>query len=428
MRFAKPLRRLVFLWALSLTACAGDAAMETEPRTFETRAADLAREQFRAALLDPAGPVDADLAAFAAAPPPEAEPLLDEDGRQIVLHGANYMGMEFGWFGHAPEDFERMVSWGFNVVRLPIAWRYLEPDEGVYDADYLIDHVEPTIDAASAAGLRVILDMHQWKWSPCCGGNGAPEWTCDDPTGGDYDWLRQATLFWDHPEYLDHFVDAWEMVAEYFADDDRIWGYDLWNEPQGGLRTIPWTFDNGLLRPLYVRFIEAIRAHHAEPFILFEPNIIHVVGIPFVMDPLPYDRLIYAPHNYPLNTGDGGDYLVSKVGIRRQIERLARDAADHGVPYLLGETGVTSGSSRAEDFSARQHRGVRRAHDEFHVVGLLARQLELRAARWGGRRKRALSELFIPPLPDGHGGAVTRLRVRPGVALFRRDFSQCAGA
>ena len=72
-------------------------------------------------------------------------PILDEEGRTLILHGCNYMGMEFGWFEHTPEDFERIAGWGFNVVRLPIAWHYLEPEQGIWDISYLEEIVEPVI-------------------------------------------------------------------------------------------------------------------------------------------------------------------------------------------------------------------------------------------------------------------------------------------
>ena len=278
----------------------------------------------------------------------EIVPLTDDQGRTLILHGANYMGMEFGWFGHQAADFEQIASWGFNVVRLPIAWSYLEPEKDVYDLTYLSDHVEPAVACAAAAGLKVILDMHQWNWSPCSKGNGAPAWTCDTPTGSDWDWIRQAHLFWDHPEYLDHLVGAWGHVAQYFSGDDRIWGYDLFNEPNAGLRSLPWTCEKQLFRPLYIDLIEAIRHHHPEPYILIEPSITHVAPLPFVMEPLPYERLIYAPHLYPFNTSGGGDYLVNKPNVEMHVRRFLEEATVWGIPMLIGETGVVSSASRAE--------------------------------------------------------------------------------
>ncbi|HDH97146.1 MAG TPA: glycoside hydrolase family 5 protein, partial [Proteobacteria bacterium] len=281
----------------------------------------------------------------------EYVPLTDPEGRTIIARGANYMGMEFGWFHHEPEDFQRMASWGFNVVRLPIAWSYLEPEPGVWDESYLVDVVEPVVGYAHDAGLMVILDMHQWKWSPCCGGNGAPVWTCADIDGGDIEWIIQADLFWDHPEYLDHLVATWEMVAEFFSGDDRIWAYDLFNEPNAGFSSLPPMCENQLFRPLFVRLIEAIRKHHPEPYVIVEPSIVNSAGLPFVMDPLPYDRIIYSPHLYPGNIADGRTgYWFGKGMLESHIQMRVNEANERGMPLLIGETGIGSAADGAEAY------------------------------------------------------------------------------
>ena len=64
--------------------------------------------------------------------------LRDDAGRVVLLRGMNYSGLEFGNFPgapHGPEeaDFAQMAGWGVNVIRLPIAWHYLEPSPGVLD-------------------------------------------------------------------------------------------------------------------------------------------------------------------------------------------------------------------------------------------------------------------------------------------------------
>lgn len=101
--------------------------------------------------------------------------ITDEGGDLVLLRGADYMGMEFGWFGHSEDDFKRMESWGFNVVRLPIAWSYVEPIEGRYNDSYL-EKVDRVIAWCKNTHLYVILDMHQWNWAPKYQGNGLPDW------------------------------------------------------------------------------------------------------------------------------------------------------------------------------------------------------------------------------------------------------------
>ena len=67
-------------------------------------------------------------------------------------------------------------TWGYNVIRLPISWNNLEPVAPVWNATastyvhtwnqtYLND-LKSMVTKAHAAGLMVILDMHQDYWSP----------------------------------------------------------------------------------------------------------------------------------------------------------------------------------------------------------------------------------------------------------------------
>jgi endoglycosylceramidase len=236
-------------------------------------------------------------------------------------------------------------------VRILITWDALEPEPGVYDEDYLPDIVEPQVAYAHDAGLRVILDMHQYHWSPCSGGMGMPEWICGDLGELPFQWLLQSGVFWNHPEYVDAFVAAWDKVAAHFAGDDRVFAYDLFNEPMAGLRTLPWTCENNLFRPLYLRLIETIRAHHVEPYLLVEPSIVTVAGFPSVMDPIDAERVVYAPHLYPGMLAEGGAYTFPYELLHRHMEKRTAESLRLGLPLLIGETGLRSSGENAEQYT-----------------------------------------------------------------------------
>lgn len=53
-----------------------------------------------------------------------------------------------------------MAALGFDVVRLGLNWSSLEPERGVVDQAALA-RLHETVDWAKAAGLYVVLDMHQ---------------------------------------------------------------------------------------------------------------------------------------------------------------------------------------------------------------------------------------------------------------------------
>src|SRR5690348_1247560 len=129
-----------------------------------------------------------------AAPKPrfgtEGRWVTDAAGRKLVLRGVDVMGAEYTPTSqplpYDATDFAKIRAMGATVVRLPIAWANIEPTPGVYDANAL-RRAHQIVADAGAAGLLVVLDMHQWNWSPCYGGNGMPAWAtnpCPNMTTG----------------------------------------------------------------------------------------------------------------------------------------------------------------------------------------------------------------------------------------------------
>ena len=165
--------------------------------------------------------------------------LADASGREVLLHGANAVGMEdvaypranggpalfpvsrSAYAGRCPaatallpqpplcevqaskaafaqstapasgDDFAQMRALGFDVVRLVLNWSQLEPTPGTYSATYLA-RVAQVVGWARQQGIYVILDMHQDQYSryilpadvksapagctPSGGSDGAPAW------------------------------------------------------------------------------------------------------------------------------------------------------------------------------------------------------------------------------------------------------------
>src|SRR4029079_7605799 len=78
-----------------------------------------------------------------------------------------------------PADYERLrAEWGFSAIRCLITWAAVEPSPGTYDDAYL-DWVAERMAWADAAGLAVIVDMHQDVFGEGFGFAGAPRWACD---------------------------------------------------------------------------------------------------------------------------------------------------------------------------------------------------------------------------------------------------------
>lgn len=187
---------------------------------------------------------------------------LDHNGQEVIFHGLNLVNKnpEENYLG--PDDQEaiqKISDWGFNCIRLGVIWDGLEPEPGKYDEDYLLG-IDERIQWAKENDLYVLLDMHQDLYSVLYS-DGAPEWatlTDDHPhVSGDI-WSESYFIspavqtafdnFWknapapDGTGIQDHLIHAWRHVAERYADQSHVIGYDLLNEPfmgSGATRIMP---------------------------------------------------------------------------------------------------------------------------------------------------------------------------------------------
>src|SRR5918911_2157631 len=107
--------------------------------------------------------------------------ITDSAGRVAVLHGVNMVN-KLAASGYAPDgvgfgedDAAFLARNGFNVVRLGIIWKGLEPRPGVYDDAYL-DRIERTYRTLHRHGIAVLLDFHQDMYNERFQGEGAPDW------------------------------------------------------------------------------------------------------------------------------------------------------------------------------------------------------------------------------------------------------------
>lgn len=179
---------------------------------------------------------------------------IDPQGRQVLLHGINLVNKDpsIGYLDHeSPEFFTRLRAWGFNCLRLGVIWDGLEPQPGAFNEAYL-QGIDRQIELAGQHGLFVFLDMHQDLYSVLFS-DGAPAWaTLTDGaphvTGGIWSDAYftspavQAALdhFWENspaPDGVglqDHYARAWGILAQRYAQNPVVIGYDLMNEPFPG--------------------------------------------------------------------------------------------------------------------------------------------------------------------------------------------------
>jgi endoglycosylceramidase len=181
--------------------------------------------------------------------------LTDEAGRVVLLHGTNFVE-KFPPVAPADVGFGRdqavfLREQGFNVLRLGLAFGAMMPAPGEIDADYVASVAE-TARTFAREGIYVLIDIHQDGYGPLVHGNGFPEWATltdglpNPPEPFPQYYVTNPALqrafdnFWDDrpgPDGVplqEHYATALRAIAAAIADEPRILGYDLMNEPWPG--------------------------------------------------------------------------------------------------------------------------------------------------------------------------------------------------
>ncbi|MGW2821954.1 glycoside hydrolase family 5 protein [Streptomyces sp. NPDC001443] len=326
----------------------------------------------------------------------------DSAGRQVLLRGVNVNQLiDYGQPDPAKptvwpledSDYALMARYGFDVQRLALSWSALEPKRGVFDGAYLA-RVRTAVDQAAAHGIHTVLDLHQDTFSkyvsaapgtrcranasPEFGNDGAPEWATRTDGAQACGFLgrdlapnvQQAftNLYDDTDGVGTEFARAWGRLAEIFADEPAVAGYDLLNEPGPG--NAPGVTSSVLLGRLYQQAITSIRAaetkthggfHH---LVFFEPSILWSgLGFDttpptgFADDPL----LVFSPHLYSESITMDQGLGVTLTSIEQGYTTAERTARAYGAPLWSGEWGWFG---EPEDFRARFDRYLERQNTD----------------------------------------------------------------
>jgi endoglycosylceramidase len=277
---------------------------------------------------------------------------VDEAGNYVILRGANFFKYEFGWLNtHTEADYQKMASWGFNVVRLPIAWNLIEPTPNQYDDTYLQRTVDQDLVWAQKYFIHIVIDMHQTCWSPrftyCDAWTraGVPLWATTSYNDTELGQAQARGDFWkglgpngtpvtaSNPSMQDRFSAMWQHVARRYSSSTVVAGYDLFNEPyswQIEYKYGPYdlgTFSHTILPAFYTRLIDSIRPIDSNHIFFWEEPSSIALSRP---------NTAYSPH-YP-GYSDFSGYDASSV--RSAMESLAATSQQWNVPIFVGEWGM----------------------------------------------------------------------------------------
>ena len=293
------------------------------------------------------------------------------DGRALILRGLNYANdhkfpdpktTSFFPPWESARDFSDMRSYGFNSVRLIITWEAVEPQPGAYDEHYL-DALMQRLDWAAAAGVWVIVDMHQDIYAREFGGDGAPKWavvTDGIPFQLSSTWylnfaspaVQRAmdNFFNDKQALLTHFVDAWAHVAERVREHPALVGYDLLNEPFPGSKALNVdAADRDVMNPFYERLIARLAQVDRTHLFFVEPSAVRTNvfagGFPSQMEryAAAAGRMVFSPHLYDPVVTTTGKYDGDKSRLETNVTKLAAEAKRLAAGLWVGEWSVWDG-------------------------------------------------------------------------------------
>lgn len=142
----------------------------------------------------------------------EGQKIVDGNGKAVMLRGVNmnknHWQVEGSPLGYgSQEDIQYIKSLGHNVVRLVLRWRDFTPVGDQTAVGYQL--IDEYLAWCEAEGIYIILDMHIFP--------------SDEELGKDKIWTDSGAK--------QQFLSLWKAIAQYYANNPTIVGYDLYNEP-----------------------------------------------------------------------------------------------------------------------------------------------------------------------------------------------------
>jgi len=240
-------------------------------------------------------------------------------------------------------DIDSMAAWGFNSMRLPMHYnRYTLPveDEPVAGAHTWLEKgfalTDSLLEWCKANRMYLILDLHA-----------APGGQGNDLNISDRN--PDKPSFWESEANREKTIALWRKLAERYADEEWIGGYDVLNETN-------WGFEdstdfrgisektNAPLRQFLMDVTHAIREVDTNHIIFLEGNGFanNYNGIFPKWD----DNLVLSFHKY------------GNPNVREAIQRFLDLRDEHDIPLWLGESGENSNTWFTEAIELCETNGI----------------------------------------------------------------------
>ena len=199
-------------------------------------------------------------------------------------------------FAATEQDFKWMADWGFDFVRIPLAYpsyvkydpasgRNITPDETVEFREEALDAIEQVVYAANKQQLHVSLNLHR-----------APGFCVNAG-------FHEPFNLWKDEEAQQAFYTHWEMWAKRFKNvSPELLSFDLVNEPCfredmndqfSPVRPIP----GDIYRKVAVGCLDVIHNQNRDRKVIADGNNVGALVVPELMDlPIGQSCRGYFPH------------------------------------------------------------------------------------------------------------------------------------
>ena len=250
------------------------------------------------------------------------------------------------WLLHhtTKKDIDALAGWGFNSIRLPMHYNlYTLPvdEEPVKGQHTWIDKgfamTDSLLNWCKANNMYLILDLHA---APGGQGNDLPI-SDRDPT---------KPSLWESEANKDKTIALWKKLAQRYANEPWIGGYDIINEPNWGFEDPKNDFrgtaekKNEPLRELMIAITKAIREVDKKHIIIIEGNGFgnNYRGVLPSWD----DNMVLSFHKYGNFNND--DAIKNFLSLRDQ----------YNMPLWLAESGENSNTWFTEAIALVEKHGI----------------------------------------------------------------------
>lgn len=125
------------------------------------------------------------------------------------------------------KDIKKMAEVGFEFIHLgEFAWAFIEPEEGKFDFTWM----DEVVALSHQNGLKIIM-CTSTPTPPVWLAQKHPEILMENDAGRTMQHGSRQQISWSSKVYREYVAKMVEAIGRHYGKDDRIWGWQLDNEP-----------------------------------------------------------------------------------------------------------------------------------------------------------------------------------------------------